>query len=153
MDPQGRQIHDYNPGYLGGWPSGVFWTLPIAPGSVSVDPSTGDAVYRVHNLDLPDYGDFANAFANGRTSPGRVSFEVRFDGTGSGHYQYEHSADPVEPDTYALEYWQTTATLEWSCETEGGFAFESYAIDDYPEERSPGQLFAITGLERNGVYA
>lgn len=147
------QTHDYNPGYLGGWPDGVFWTMAVAPETVSVDPTTGVASYRMENLAIPDYTNIPNALANGPTLPGKVSFDVRWaPNAESKRWLYHHEAEPSEPDSYAVDYWNTQATLEWQAETEAtGFRFASYKIGEYPEGRAPGQLFAIAGRERNGV--
>lgn len=121
--------------------------------TVSVDPSTGVASFRMANLAIPDYTNVVNALANGPTLPGTVSFDVRwFPNAESKRWRYHHEAESSEPDSYAVDYWSTQATLEWQAETEGGFRFESYTIGKYPEGRDPGQLFAIAGRERNGVY-
>jgi hypothetical protein len=145
------QTHDYNPGYLGGWPDGVFWTIPVPLDAVSIDPAKGEARCTITDLEIPDWGNIPNAFANGPRTPGRVSFDLRFFPDAES-VRYQYSSTPVEPDQYAIDYWSTRATLEWSGETEGGFSFESYAIGEYPSGRSPGQFFAIAGHEVNGAF-
>lgn len=108
----------------------------------------------MENLAIPDYTNIPNALANGPTLPGKVSFDVRWTPNAeSKRWLYHHEAESSEPDSYAVDYWNTQATLEWQAETEStGFRFESYKIGSYPEGRAPGQLFAIAGRERNGVY-
>lgn len=128
--------------------------MVVPADTVSVDPATGTARFRMEDLALPDYTNIANALANGPTLPGKVSFDVRWaPNAESERWLYHHEAEPTEADSYAVDYWNTGATLEWRAETEGtGFRFESYTIGDYPEGRAPGQLFAVAGRERNGVY-
>jgi hypothetical protein len=145
------QTHDYNPGYLGGWPDGVFWTIPVSAEAVTIDAESGEARCTITDLDIPDWGNIPNAFANGPNTPGRVSFDMRFFRDESST-RYRYSSTPVERDQYEIDYWSTRATLAWTSETEGGFSFESYAIDDYPSDRSPGQFFAIVGHENNGAF-
>ena len=108
----------------------------------------------MNNLAIPDYINSINALANGPTLPGEVSFDVKWFTDGdSKRYQYFHKAEDSEPDSYAVDYWNTQATLEWQAETQGGFSFKSYKIGQYPQGRTPGQYFAISGRERNGVFA
>ena len=108
----------------------------------------------MENLPLPDYIDAANAFADGPTLPGRVTFEVNWmKKPDSEHYEYSHEADAVEADSYRVDYWDTAATLEWECETPDlDFSFSSYDIGDYPDGLENGQNFAVVGRERNGVF-
>lgn len=83
-----------------------------------------------------------------------MSFDIRFFPKGdSERYSYDSRTDPTERDAFIVDYWDTQATLEWVGETEGGFRFESYRIGKYPVGREPGQFFAVSGQERNGVFA
>lgn len=124
------------------------------PGAFTIHPDTGRARYAVRNLEIPDYETAANAFANGPTLPGEVSFDCRFFPTDdSQRYTYDSHSDPTEQDDFVLDYRDVGCTLEWKGETEGGFSFESYRIGKYPEGRAPGQLFAVAGREWNGVFA
>jgi hypothetical protein len=145
-------VHDYNPGYLGGWPSGVFWTIPVRPDEVEIDASAGTARYRMKNYRTDDYGSFTNSIANGDRTPGVVSFDVRWsrDAT-SKKYSFSHAAD-VDPDSYQIDYWDTRCTLEWESRNDDGFRFSSYRLGRYPAGKAPGQLFAIVGSEKNGVF-
>ena len=148
------QIHDYNPGYWGGWPSGIFWTIAVPNAAVEIQPGAGRARFRMADLEIPDYTDAANAFADGPTLPGRVSFDVSWmPKADSQRYQYAHAADLVEADSYGVDYWDTAATLEWKCETPDlGFTFSSYDIGSYPDGLQHGQHFAVVGRERNGIF-
>jgi len=157
LDPEGVdgvQIHDYNPGYWGGWPGGVFWTMAVPNPSVVINPGFGTARWRMEDLAIPDYTDAANAFADGPKLPGRVSFEVEWmKKPDSARHRYRHPADLVEADSYRVDYWDTAATLEWRGETPDlGFSFSSYAIGAYPDGFEHGQHFAVVGQERNGVF-
>lgn len=147
------QIHDYNPGYMGGWPSGVFWTKASPASGMSADLVAGTAFYKETDLDIADYSNFTNAFANGPTFPARVSFDTRwFPGPQSRRWIYNHPANSQEPDSYALDYWDTICTLEWEARNADGFSFSSYKIGQYPAGRKPGQLFAVAGRERSGAF-
>ena len=93
------QVHDFNPGIA---PSGLFWTIPISPGAIKVDPVTGEARLRVQALKISDFHDIPNSLGlvpgGPPPLPSRVSFEVRWAGHGapidlhdvtnvfSGHY-------------------------------------------------------------------
>jgi hypothetical protein len=142
------QTHDYNPGYWGGWPDGIFWTIAVPNPTVEIQPELGRARWRMEDLEIRDYFDAGNAFANGPTLPGRVSFEVSWmkhpDGT-SKRYQYEHEETPDEPDSYRVDYWDTAATLAWTGVTpEMGF---SCRFDE-----PAGQSFAVVGREHSGAF-
>ena len=43
------QVHDWEPGIA---VSGLFWTIPISPGSIKANPSTGRARFRVEALKI-----------------------------------------------------------------------------------------------------
>lgn len=135
------------------WPDGVFWTKFSPSTTMSADPVAGTASYGEKDLDIGDYTNSLNALANGPTVPGTVSFDLRwFPGPQSRRWIYNHPADSQEPDSYALNYWDTTCTLEWEARNTGGFSFSSYKIGQYPAGRKPGQLFAVTGSERSGRF-
>jgi hypothetical protein len=81
-DPS-QQVHDFNPGIA---PSGLFWTIPIEPGAIKVDPATGEARLRVQALKTPDFHDILNAIGivpGPAPVPSRVSFDVRWAGHGT----------------------------------------------------------------------
>jgi len=148
------QIHDYNPGYWPEWPHGIFWTIAVPNPTVEIQPGAGKARWRMEDLEIPDYFHAGNAFVDGPTLPGKVTFEVNWmKKPDSERYEYSHPAEPTEPDSYWVRYWDTAATLEWECETpELGFSFESYDIGAYPGGRTHGQNFAVVGHERSGVF-
>ena len=55
MGDPSQQVHDFNPGIA---PSGLFWTIPIEPGAIKVNPVTGEARLRVQALKIEDFHDF-----------------------------------------------------------------------------------------------
>jgi hypothetical protein len=81
-DPS-QQVHDFEPGIA---PSGLFWTIPIEPGAIKVDPVTGEARLRAQAVKVDDFHDILNALG---IVPGpapvssRASFEVRWAGHGA----------------------------------------------------------------------
>lgn len=136
MSPGGAQIHDYNPGIA---PNGVFWTVPISPDAISVNPGKGRASLVAENMAVPDYGDFISSIFPGVSVPATVSFEVRWSGI-------ESRANRREPDYgFAGEFVVTGSSIEWSAQ-QAGFSFQSD-----PASTSTS-LYAIVGHERNGVY-
>jgi hypothetical protein len=75
------QVHDFEPGIA---PTGLFWTIPISPSALDVDPGAGRARLRADRLAVPDFHDFFNAISPSPTSrPGHASFDARWDGSGA----------------------------------------------------------------------
>jgi hypothetical protein len=76
-----QQVHDFEPGIA---PSGLFWTIPIAPSAIDVDPGSGQARLHAANVPVTDYHDFFNAVGGGGPTPlpSHVSFDVRWSGKG-----------------------------------------------------------------------
>jgi len=79
----GDQVHDFEPGIA---PSGLFWTVPVPPSAVSINPGRGRARFQMDNVAVPDFHDFFNAigFADPAipTLPSHVSFDVEWHGGG-----------------------------------------------------------------------
>lgn len=118
--------------------------------TMKVRGKPGHARFRERDLEIWDYGNIGNAFANGPASLGVVSFDVRWSNPTSPQRSYVHPADPSEPDSYALDYWDTEATLEWEAHGPHGFSFKSYPADTPGKESR--KIFAVAGYERNGVF-
>jgi len=55
-----KQIHDFNPG-VNPFPDGLFWTMPIPPGSVRVDLDAKTASLDLSHTKIDDYGDVVSA--------------------------------------------------------------------------------------------
>jgi hypothetical protein len=75
------QLHDFNPGIA---PSGLFWTIAMDDDVFHARRRKGTARFRVRNLAIPDFTDFANSVSPNPTSvPGHASFDVRWLGGGA----------------------------------------------------------------------
>lgn len=134
-------MHDFEPGIA---PSGLFWTIPIEPGAIKVDPSTGEARLRVHALKVLDFHDILNALgvvAGPDPVPSRVSFEVRWSGHG----------DPVElHDTtfgFMGHYVTGPATISFTATNDAGDVVYSSDATGQSNVGTPA-----VGTEQNGVF-
>jgi hypothetical protein len=74
-----QQVNDWEPGIAD---NGLFWTIPIAPGMVTIDPASGSARYVGRNVPVGDFHDFFSAVGGGDSIPSHVWFEVTWTGTG-----------------------------------------------------------------------
>ena len=127
-----------NPG-IHPYPDGLFWTIAIPRDSVHTNPGAGDAVYKVSNLQIADYGDFNNSFGGGAGVPATVSFEVRWSGV-------DQRLNIKNPDAgFGGEYVRGSAQMEWSAVV-GHYSFQSDPLDTSSSD------FASLGTERNGVF-
>jgi hypothetical protein len=139
-DPS-QQVHDFNPGIA---PSGLFWTVPIEPGAIKVNPATGEARLRVQALKIPDYHDFLNSIGlvpGPPPVPSRASFDVRWLGHGapldlhdatfgfSGHYV-------MGPATISFKASNDTSSVVYTSDATGQTNPASPAV----------------GTEQNGVF-
>jgi hypothetical protein len=61
-----NQIHDFDPGVA---PNGVFWTVPVDRGSVSVHPGDGEATVDVNNLAVREFFSLPNFIFAGAVLP------------------------------------------------------------------------------------
>ena len=139
------QVHDWEPGIAD---SGLFWTIPISPGSIKADPSSGKARFRVEALKIGDYGNFFNAVGGGTPVPSRVSFDVVWEGGGS----------PVDlrDDTFTFEghYVPGPARISFVASNDGsGITYTSVAEGQYnPTLEQGGAGDPAVGTEQNGRY-
>jgi hypothetical protein len=139
------QVHDFEPGIAD---SGLFWTIPISPGSIKADPASGRARFRVEALKIGDYHDFFNAVGGGTPVPSRVSFEVVWEGGGS----------PVdlrdESFTFEGHYIPGPARISFVASNDGsGITYTSVAAGQYnPELEQGGAGDPAVGTEQNGRY-
>jgi hypothetical protein len=129
------QLHDFNPGITA---SGLFWTIAMPSGSVTVQGLSGSASMRGQALQLEDYFTIANALFGGIPPvPATLSFAVEWAGaTGGG------AVDDAAND-FALRFVTTGATMDWTVDS-GGATYTSTGVTGVP--------FAIVGKERNGVF-
>jgi hypothetical protein len=134
-------VHDFEPGIA---PSGLFWTIPIEPGAIKVDPSTGEARLRVNALKVLDFHDILHALGlipGPDPVPSRVSFEVRWSGHG----------DPVElRDTtfgFMGHYVTGPATISFTASNDAGDVVYSSDATGQSNVGTPA-----VGTEQNGGF-
>jgi hypothetical protein len=138
-------MHDWEPGIAD---SGLFWTIPISPGSIKADASTGRARLRVEALKIGDFHDFFNAVGGGTPIPSRVSFDVVWSGGGT----------PLElrNETFTFEghYVPGPARISFVAADSGtGVVYRSVADGQYnPTLEQGGAGDPAVGTERNGRY-
>lgn len=139
-DPFQDQVHDWEPGIL---PSGLFWTIPINPSAIIVNPQTGSATLRVNDLAVPDFHDFFNSISpspHPAPVPSHVSFEV----TWPGHGTVKEVDDPDYD--FSGRFVVSDAKISFTARNDGaGVVYRSN-----PE----GQISfdAAVGRERNGIF-
>ena len=140
------QVHDWEPGIAD---SGLFWTIPISPGSIKADSATGRARFRVEALKIGDYHDFFNAVSGGTPIPSRVSFEVVWEGGGD--------AVDLRDETFTFEghYIPGPARISFVASTNdgSGITYTSVADGQYnPTLEQGGAGDPAVGTEQNGRY-
>jgi len=135
-----QQAHDWEPGIL---PSGLFWTIPITPAAIIVNPMSGTATLRASNLSVPDYGNFFNAISPAPDPPpvpSHVSFEVTWPGHGA--------VTDIDDDVFDFSgrYVISDATIAFTARNDGS----SIVYQSNPD----GQISfdAGVGRERNGIF-
>ncbi len=137
------QVTDFNPG-IGA--NGLFWTIPIAPGMVDIDPAAGSARFVGRNLPIPDYGSFDNSVGGGSTPiPSRIDFEVTWTATGAP----VHQTSPPPPDGFDFvgDYTPAEARITFTCSHDHSDVTYS---SDPSGQANP--LPAVVGTERNGRF-
>jgi hypothetical protein len=135
-----QQVHDFEPGIA---PSGLFWTIPIAPSAIDVDPGSGRARLRAATVPVTDYHDFFNAVlgAGPTPLPSHVSFDVRWQGKGG--------RQEIRDETFGFtgHYVTSATTISFRASNDGSAV--SYTPDPSGQYNvgSPA-----VGHERNGVF-
>jgi len=135
-----QQVHDFEPGIL---PSGLFWTIPVSPSALHVNPVKGSATLRLHDLAVPDYGNFFNAIApvpDPKPIPSHVSFEVTWPGA--------HAATEVDDEEFDFSgrFVASDATIAFTARNDNsGVIYRSQ-----PDGQT--NFDAGVGRERNGVF-
>jgi hypothetical protein len=142
-----RQSHDWEPGIAD---SGLFWTIPFASSAIEVDPGTGWARMRAHDLAIDDYHDFFNAVLGGGPDPvpSHVSFDVRWAGGG------ERRKIRDEEFGFRGQYVAGDATISFTAAQDGsGVTYASDPEGQYnPTQDQGGAGSPAVGHEHNGVY-
>jgi hypothetical protein len=136
-----HQSHDFEPGIA---PSGLFWTIPITPSAIDVDPGRGQARLHMNNVAVTDYHDFFNAVLGGGPTPvsSHVSFDVRWSGDGD--------RQEVSDETFGFtgHYVTGSTTISFSASNDG--APTIYSSDPSAAQTNVGS--PGVGHERNGVF-
>jgi hypothetical protein len=131
-----NQIHDFNPG-VHPFPRGLFWTMPIPPGSVRVDLDARTASLDLSHAKIDDYGDVFNALTTDKEiASATIDVELRWSG-GTGPTSIRDATN-----LFRGEYVTGSADLKWSAQ-EPGFEF----VSDVGHAE-----FGRIGHERNGVF-
>jgi hypothetical protein len=135
-------VHDFEPGIAS---NGLFWTIPIAPGWVDIDPDSGSARFAGRNVPVPDFHDFGNAVGGGPSVPSRVDFEVT----------WTRAGDPVAAgspnDAFDFAATLTPATAAITFTARNDHSDVVYTSDpDLSSQVNP--VTPVVGTERNGVF-
>ncbi len=140
MGDPSHQVHDWEPGIR---PSGLFWTIPITPSAITVNPITGTATLKATDLAVPDYGNFFNAISpapDPAPAPSHVSFEVTWPGHG------EVSEIDDDGFDFSGRYIVSDATIAFTARKDGA---------DFTYQSNPGGQISFdagVGRERNGIF-
>jgi hypothetical protein len=104
-----------------------------------VDTETGNALFSVSNLQIPDYFTVMNGIVGGGPEPdaATVSFTVEWGGGGERN-SWRNTEQMWDGDFIA-----NTATLSWTAENANGFSFTADPYD---------VGFAQVGAMRNGSF-
>ena len=141
MGDPSQQVHDFNPGIA---PSGLFWTIPIEPGAIKVDPTTGEARLRVQALKIPDFHDLLTAIGlvpGPPPLPSRVSFDVRWTGHGAPVDLHDRTFG------FTGHYVTGPATISFAASNDNSKVLYS---SDATGQSNPGP--PAVGTEQNGVF-
>jgi hypothetical protein len=142
----GNQIHDFNPGVNGGTPfeAGLFWTMPLPPGSVHVDMADKTASLDISHQKIDDYGNVVKALTGGKELT-RGSIDVELHWAGGTPANASSSTD-----NFSGHYLRgARATLVWSAKEAASAAFPNGFT--FQSDRGVAE-FAQFGTEKNGVF-
>jgi hypothetical protein len=142
-----HQLHDFEPGIA---PSGLFWTIPITPAAVEVDPGSGRARLRATNVRVSDYQNIINAIFGGGPPPlpSHVSFDVRWAGGGSRQKIRDQEFG------FVGHYVPGPATITFTASNDvGDVIYSSDPAGQFnPTPDQGGAGSPAVGHERNGVF-
>jgi hypothetical protein len=122
--------------------AGLFWTMPLPPGSVHVDNRT--ASLDISHQKIDDYGTVVNALTGGKElTRGSIDVELRWVGGAS-------ATAGNSSDNFSGSYLRGgRATLVWSAKEAESAAFPN----GFTFQSDPGVAeFAQFGTEKNGVF-
>jgi hypothetical protein len=144
-----QQVHDFEPGIA---PSGLFWTIPIAPWAIDVDPGRGRARLHADRVPVTDYHNFLIAVGLAEPPPSplpsHVSFDVRWSGDG------DRQAIRDETFGFTGHYVTGAGTISFTASNDrGGVIYRSDPDGQYnPTVDQGGAGPPAVGHERNGVF-
>jgi len=144
-----QQLHDFEPGIA---PSGLFWTIPIPPSAIEVDPGSGQARLHADNVAVTDFHNFLIAVGLSPPPPfplpSHVSFDVRWSGTGHRHKIRQ------EKFGFTGHYVTGPTTISFTASNDAGeVVYSSDAHGQYnPKVKDGGAGPPAVGHERNGVF-
>jgi hypothetical protein len=141
-----HQRHDWEPGIRD---NGLFWTIPVAPGMIDFDVSSGAATLRGQSVKVGDYHDIVNAVTGGTPPlPSRVDYVVTWHGGGD--------VVPVTDGGFGFRgtYVTGPATIVFTAENDHGeVVYTSQAAGQYnPTTEQFGAGSPAVGTESNGVF-
>jgi hypothetical protein len=124
--------------------SGLFWTMPLPPGSVHVDMANSMASLEISHQKIDDYGNVVNALTGGNDLT-RGTIDVELQWTGGSPADAASSTD-----NFTGHYLRGgSATLVWSAKEAASAAFPN----GFTFQSDPGVAdFAQFGTEKNGVF-
>src|SRR5438045_2430513 len=98
-------------------PNGLFWTVPISPDAIEMNFGAGTARFRMTNMAIPDFHDFANSIGSAKqpipTTQASATFDV--------HWQAAPRPIPLRDAVagYGGVFMDSQATMTWSVEQPG----------------------------------
>ena len=104
-----------------------------------MNPGAGEAIYKVENLLIADFGNFDNSFGGAPGTPAVVSFEVRWSGVD------QRLSIKDEASRFGGEFVRGRAQMAWSAVV-GNYSFRSDPLETSSSD------FASLGEERNGTF-
>jgi len=137
-----QQSHDFEPGIK---PSGLFWTIPIAPSTIKVNTSTGQARLHASNVVVGDFHDFFNTVSGPPfpipPKPSHVTFDVRWAG-GS-------PASHIDDSTFGFvgDFVKSPATIDFTV-----WHDQTPFLKARSDKGGQVSFDAGVGRERNGVF-
>jgi len=141
-------IHSYDPGYVSGYPNGVFWVT--APCVISLDDivtrlGKGTATLQFSDVAVHDWVTVPNSLSNGTQIAGTprdatMSLKIHWSGVTR---RVSGFSDPT--NGFQGNYLETGATIEVAVEnSDGSFSFTGSG--------DTSSCFAEIGQEQNGVF-
>lgn len=131
-----NQMHDYNPGIT---EEGLFWTLLVAPESVSARGHHAEMCLR--DQFTPDMGTFEDAVARNPMHPATIEIDCVWKATSRTLQQ-----DRDEENHFVFKFRPAEGSVRWRATGPSG-TLHSVATVEAQET-----LYGAIGTERNGVF-